>query len=91
MIFPFDNELVLCSISGEDLLDKFMNGRKNYYIKYSSYGESVKNNIRKDKTYYVIVDSYTSTYSWNNLTEIKRLGPNIYARDLLAEYFGTLK
>lgn len=87
MIFPFDNELVLCSISGRDLKDKFMSNRSNYYVKYSSYGEGIKNSISSNKTYYIVVDSYTSLYAPNNLTEIERLGPNIYARDLLAEYF----
>ena len=89
MIFPFDNELVLCSISGRDLNDKFLSSRTNYYVKKSAYGESIS--INNNRTYYIVVDSYTSQYSWNNLTEIARLGPNIYARDLLADYFGTLK
>ena len=52
-----------------------------------------KNNIQSNKTYYIVVDSYTSTYKYNNLTEIERLGPGIYARDLLAQYIldGRLK
>lgn len=91
MIFPFDNELVLCSIKGKDLKDRFMSNKDNYYVKYSTYGESVKKSINSNKTYYIIVDSYTSQYAPNNLTEIERLGPNIYARDLLADYFSTLK
>ena len=89
MIFPFDNELVLCSISGRDLNDKFLSNKNNYYVKKSAYGESIS--INNNRTYYIVVDTYTSTYSWNNLTEIERLGPNIYARDLLADYFASLK
>ncbi len=93
-ILPFDNELVLCSIKGSDLKSKFFEtGNKDYHIYYGSYGSSVKNNIQSSKTYYIVVDSYTSTYKYNNLTEIERLGPDVYARDLLADYIlaGCLK
>ena len=93
-ILPFDNELVLCSIKGSDLKSKFFETtNQDYHIYYGSYGESVKNNIQSNKTYYIVVDSYTSTYKYNNLTEIERLGPGIYARDLLAQYIldGRLK
>jgi hypothetical protein len=34
----------------------------------------------------VIVDSYTSTYAPNRLTEVARYKSGVYARDLLAEY-----
>lgn len=93
-ILPFDNELVLCSIKGSDLKSKFFNTtNQDYHIYYGSYGAEVRNNIQSNKTYYVVVDSYTSTYKANRLTEIKRLGPDIYARDLLAQYImdGRLK
>ena len=93
-ILPFDNELVLCSIKGSDLKSKFFEtDNEDYHIYYGSYGSSVKNNIQSSKTYYIIVDSYTSTYKYNNLTEIERLGPDVYARDLLADYIlaGRLK
>ncbi len=93
-ILPFDNELVLCSIKGKDLKSKFFETtNSDYHIYYGSYGAEVKNNIQSNKTYYVIVDSYTSTYKYNNLTEIERLGTDIYARDLLAQYIldGRLK
>ena len=86
-ILPFDNQLVLCSISGSKLRDKFFNtNNSNYHIAYGEYGESVKANISPNKTYYVIVDSYTSTYASNGLTEIERFDSNVFARDLLAEY-----
>jgi hypothetical protein len=39
-----------------------------------------------NKTYYVIVDTYTSTYTSNRLTEVARYIPDVFARDLLAEY-----
>ena len=93
-ILPFDNELVLCSIKGSDLKSKFFQTSNQYYhIYYGTYGAEVKNNIQSNKTYYVVVDSYTSTYKANKLTEIERLGQDIYARDLLAQYImdGRLK
>ena len=85
---------MLCSIKGSDLKSKFFEtSNQDYHIYYGSYGESVKNNIQSNKTYYIVVDSYTSTYKYNNLTEIERLGTGIYARDLLAQYIldGRLK
>jgi hypothetical protein len=49
--------------------------------------------IDPNGTYYVVTDTYTSTYSYNKLTEIQRLNENVYARDLLADYIkaGKLK
>ena len=86
-IFPFDNNLVLCSIKGSDLRSRFFEtDNSNYFIYYDSYGESVKKNLDPNKTYYIIVDSYSSTYKYNRLTEIARLNEPFYARDLLAEY-----
>ena len=93
-ILPFDNELVLCSVSGKDLMSKFVNTTNSrYHIYYEEYGSDAIANIVNNKTYYIITDSYTSTYSYNNLTEIKRFAPNEYARDLLAAYIkaGKLK
>lgn len=86
-ILPFDNQIVLCSIKGSDLLSKFFEtSNSNYQIYYGSYGESVKNNINPNATYYIITDTYTSSYSYNNLTEVARLDDEIFARDLLADY-----
>ncbi len=84
-ILPFDNNLVLCSIKGSDLMSRFFEN-DSYYIYYESYGTSVKNNINPNETYYVIVDTYSSTYAYNRLVEIERVTDEIYARDLLAEY-----
>lgn len=87
MIFPFDNKLVLCSIKGQDLKDKFFEtDNDNYFIFCGEYGNNVKNNLDVNATYYVIVDSYTSTYARNNLTEIIRYDKELYLRDLFAEY-----
>ena len=86
-IFPFDNNLVLCSIKGSDLQSRFFNTtNSNYFIYYDTYGQEVKYNLDRNKTYYIIVDSYSSSYAPNRLTEVARLDEPIYARDLLAEY-----
>lgn len=93
-LLPFDNDLVLCSIQGRDLKERFFEtDNDRYYITYGDYGKQVKKNIDPDKTYYIIVDSYTSVYAPNRLTEIVRYDKKIYARDLLAEYIkaGGLK
>ena len=86
-ILPFDNNLVLCSIKGKDLRDRFFNtDNDRYYIGYGSYGEQLKKNIDPNGTYYVVVDVYTSQYAPNRLTEIARYEEEVFARDLLAEY-----
>ena len=83
-LLPFDNELVLCSIKGSDLKRKFINTtNSDYYISYGDYNLS---SISDSKTYYVVVDTYTSTYSSNRLTEVELSGENMYARDLMAEF-----
>ncbi|MBQ7389649.1 MAG: bifunctional metallophosphatase/5'-nucleotidase [Clostridia bacterium] len=86
-ILPFDNQIVLCSISGRDLYSKFLTtSNKNYYI----YGDDLtylENNIDLDARYYVVTDTYSSTYVYNRLTEVARYDVNVYARDLVAMYF----
>ncbi len=83
-LLPFDNELVLCSISGRDLKRKFINtNNSDYYI---CYGDNDISFIDDNATYYVVVDTYTSSYVYNNLTEVARYGSGVYARDLFAEY-----
>lgn len=87
MLFPFDNYLVLCSIKGKDLKEKFFEtDHRNYFISYGQYGAQVKNDLDPDETYYIVVDSYTSTYAPNHLTEIVRYTEDLFARDMLAEY-----
>ena len=83
-IFPFNNKLTLCSISGSNLLNKFVNST-SYFNTYSEYGESIINNIQSNKTYYVVVDTYTAYYSSNRLTIVDMYDEEYYARDLLAE------
>ena len=84
-ILPFDNEIVLGSIKGSDLKSKFLTGRDNYY----TYSAIEASQVSDSQTYYIIVDSYTSTYKYNRITEVARLGSGTYARDLLAEFIRT--
>lgn len=89
MIFPFDNPIMLCSVSGSKLRSKFLNSSGSYHIYCGEYGQSIKNNfnaINPNATYYVIVDSYTAQYAPNGLTIVATLAPDIFARDLIAEY-----
>lgn len=85
-LFPFDNQLTLCSIKGSDLKSNFLKDRDRYYIYCGEYGNSVKGNIDPMATYYVVVDTYTADYKYNKLTIVERYDPNVFARDLLADY-----
>lgn len=86
-LFPFDNELMLCSIKGRDLWNKFFNtSNESYFISYGDYGQTVYNDIDMNATYYVVVDSYSAYYGPNKLTIIEEYGSEFYARDMLAEY-----
>ena len=81
-IFPFDNQLVLCSVKGSDLLSKFINtSNSNYFI-----ARSDNRSIDPNGTYSVVVDTYTATYAPNRLTIVETYTPGIYARDLLADF-----
>lgn len=86
-LLPFDNQLVLCSISGYYLKTKFFEtSNSNYYIAYGDYGANVKEKIDNNATYYLVTDTYSSSYAPNKLTEIERYDENTFARDLLAKY-----
>ncbi len=83
-LFPFDNELVLCAIRGEDLKERFLEtDNLDYFI---CCDENLTANIRDEEIYYVVVDSYSSTYPKNKLIEVERFGESYYARDMLADY-----
>ena len=83
-LFPFDNELVLCTISGRDLKNRFIESdNKNYFM---CFDEDLTRDLDENATYYVVVDSYSSTYAPNRLTEVERYGESYYARDMLANY-----
>lgn len=86
-LFPFDNQLMLCSVKGRDLWNKFLNtDNSNYFICYGDYGAQVYDEIDMNATYYIVVDSYSALYSRNNLTVVAEYEDGIYARDLLAAY-----
>lgn len=84
-LFPFDNQFVLCSIKGSHLKSRFINN-SNYDVYLSPYGQQIKNSISDSATYYIVVDSYNSSYAYNQLTEVARLDEYYFARDLLADY-----
>lgn len=87
MLLPFDNQIQLCSIKGSDLLSRFINTSNNrYYITLSDYGKDIKNSIDPNATYYIITDTYCSSYASNRLTVIDTYDQTTFARDLIAEY-----
>ena len=86
-ILPFDNDIVLCAISGRDLYYKFITtDNSDYYVCTGGDIDALIDSIDMNKTYYIVTDTYTSTYSYNNCTEVARCTDRIFARDLLAEY-----
>ena len=89
-LFPFDNEIVLCSVMGYYLrTSNFIKGHSDYYIGWTPYGQSLKDDpttIKNYDTYYLVTDTYSSDYARNHLTVIETLKTRYYARDLLAEY-----
>ena len=83
-MLPFDNRIVLCSVSGYKLNDKFINStNSDYHNVLSDYGKGLS--ISGSKTYYIIVDTYTALYSPNGLTIIDYLDNTTFARDLMAD------
>ena len=86
-LFPFDNEIVLCSTSGYYFENSnFIQDNSNYYLSWTSYGEGIKDSIDTNATYYLITDTYSSDYSYNHLTVVDTYQSGVYARDLLADY-----
>jgi 2',3'-cyclic-nucleotide 2'-phosphodiesterase (5'-nucleotidase family) len=84
MILPFDNKVMLCKISGRNLIEKFFENSK-YYI----YSELSVEDIDPQKEYYIVADTWTSGYAWVNCTEIACYGENVFARDILADYIAA--
>lgn len=82
-VMPFDNTIVLGSITGYNLKSKFINSSNS---KYHVYYTVDVDSISDTKRYYIITDTYSSTYSYNGITEIARYDSGVYARDLLAEF-----
>ena len=83
--FPFDNEIVLCSISGTNFKKtQFITGSQYYFVTWAD--PSVQYSVNNSTTYYLVTDTYTSDYYRNYVTVIDYLSIGTYARDLLAEY-----
>ncbi len=82
-ILPFDNDIVLGRIQGNYLNWKFLETTNSDYHIYSTISS---NEVSTTSYYYIIVDSYTSSYASNKITEVKRWKSEKYARDLLADY-----
>lgn len=84
-VLPFDNQIVLCAVKGSDLKRRFIETtNKNYYVYYEKY--DVISNIEDNKIYYIVTDTYCSSYDANKLTEIARYDENVFARDLVADF-----
>lgn len=86
-LFPFNNNIALCSIKGSDLKNTafYTMSNSNYYVTWAN--DSIKNNIQDNETYYLITDTYNTDYRANKLTIIEYLSDTgKYARDLIAEY-----
>ncbi len=85
-LLPFDNDLVLCSLLGVDLKNKFIETQNQDYFVYPTIDPS---SISDTQIYYILTDSYTSDYAYNNLTVIKNytLTDHKYARDLVSDHF----
>ncbi len=88
MLFPFNNTLAVCQIDGRTLRNNFMNNRY-YYLSYTEYGNSVRNSIDPNGTYYIITDSYNYNFEQNvgKVIPVATYADG-FARDLMADYFG---
>ena len=89
-LFPFDNDIVLCSVMGYYFRNTyFVKGNSNYFTNWTEYGEGIRSSINNYDTYYLITDSYSSDYAYNHLTVVDILESGTYARDLLADYIAA--
>lgn len=89
-LLPFDNAISLCSIKGRDLVAKFLETQHQaYFIATTDYGDTVRGSIDPDATYYVVTDSYTAAYAYNNMTVVETYSADVFARDLLADYIAN--
>lgn len=72
---------VLGKIKGSDLKPRFLNSDNSNYHSYSKIKSA---EVNDDDYYYIIVDTYSSAYALNRITEVKRLATS--ARELLAGF-----
>ena len=80
MLFPFDNEIVLCSLTGSKLNSRFITNTE-----YVTYGYNSQT-INANGTYYIVTDTWNSSYAYNGLKIVDYYAQNYYARDLLADF-----
>ena len=93
-LFPFDNDVVLCSVRAKDFINTSYYTMENssYFVTWSQEGQQIKANLTQgkfedDDLIYLVTDTYNSDYAPNHLTVIDRLmSGGMYARDLLAQY-----
>ena len=87
-ILPFDNQIVLCKISGSKLLSQFINTTNTSYRITLADGFDTST-VEANKIYYIVTDTYTSLYSYNGGTEVARYDETTFARDLMADFLST--
>ena len=93
-LFPFDNDIVLCQITGSTLKTVYFDTtNSNYFMSYTSYGNSLKDNpssLVSGDLYYIICDSYSSDWmlkvGHNPIIVDRYAEDGCYARDLFADY-----
>lgn len=83
-LLPFNNRIVLCKISGSNLKSRLIETTNSSYHGAVKDGFSV-DDIQSNGIYYVVVDTYTAQYRYNNLTIVEYYDESTYARDLLAD------
>ncbi len=90
-LYPFDNNLELCSASGTFLKSNYTTDSRTYHVKYNSSLDSLDD----ETNYYFVTDTYSSDYYIYGNGKYKTgastfkviESEEIYARDLLKEYF----
>ena len=92
-LFPFDNDIILCAISGSRLKRQFMQTNNgDYHMYYSPYGATLDpNTLGLTDTYYVVVDTYTAEYNYSGMgampiVEYYSETEEYYTRDALADF-----
>lgn len=89
-LFPFDNPIILCRVTGSRLLSQFINST-NYTCFYGEDGQTIKNSVSLNGTYYVVVDTYTANYDFKGMGYLEIVeyydeqNP-LYTRDALAQF-----
>lgn len=93
-LFPFDNDVVLCSTTAEYFVNtSYYNGENtNYFCSWSEEGKQIRDRLSKgemgsNELIYLVTDTYNSDYAPNHLTVLDHLAyGGRYARDLLSDY-----